>query len=157
MSTLNIQIPEGQEIDLDKSDLSKCLIVFKDKKIELPKTWRELKTVTGYYVSGDSLVCPVSDASAHVIRNRNIYPTKELAEASLALAQLLQLRDRYNGDWKPDFTDNSYKYVIEVYFGNVCTGDYKVVSRVLAFKDKNLRDMFLENFRDLIEIAKPLI
>ena len=29
--------------------------------------------------------------------------------------------------------------------------------RILAFKTEELRDKFLENFEDLIEIAKPLL
>lgn len=34
---------------------------------------------------------------------------------------------------------------------------HTIVARVLAFKSAILRDEFLENFKDLIETAKPLL
>lgn len=71
---------------------------------------------------------------------------------------LIQLRDCYNGYWEPDWK-NEYekKYVIVICRGEAESFRFETSNKVLAFKTEELRDQFLENFRDLIEIAKPLI
>ena len=122
----------------------------------LPKTWEELGNLDGYYIHSNSDVYQVAYSSAASI-NKNVFPTRELAEAALALAQLLQLRDRYNGDWVADWSDGHWKYVIEIYRGKIDTDVYHGRQKVMHFKTAELRDKFLENFRDLLEIAKPLL
>ena len=152
---MKIQVPEGYEIDKENSTFEK--IVFKKVEKELPKSWRELVSVNGYYVDKNSKVynC-INHTTAY--DNRNIFPTEEEAEACLALSQLCQLRDRYNNGWKPDWKDgNLDKYLIEVRCGELTKTSSNLYQRLLAFKTGNLRDKFLENFRDLIEKAKPLL
>ena len=149
---LNIIAPEGYEIDKENSTFEK--IVFK-KINELPKTWEELKNISGYLVSGFSEIIPSSLINANDC-TKNRFPTKELAEAALALAQLLQLRDRYNGDNK-GFIYNKDNYCLAV-CNNSIFKDWNVhTQKVLAFRTKELRDEFYDNFKDLIEIAKPLL
>ena len=94
---INIIPPVGYEIDKENSNFEK--IVFKKISDNLPKTWEELKNISGYYISS---FCGITHSSLVNGGNytKNIFPTKELANAVLALAQLLQLRDRYNGDNK---------------------------------------------------------
>lgn len=152
---MKIQAPEGYEIDREKSTFEK--IVFKKIERELPKTWENLKIINGFFVSNLSYIGKASDNCITVNQNRNIFPTKEEAKACLALAQLCQLRDRYNDGWKPDWTDNAEKYCI--YFNdNKLDISYSYSAhRVLIFKTVETRDKFLENFSDLIEIAKPLL
>ena len=121
----------------------------------LPKTWEELGRIYGCYIRPDSCI---KDADCFTVsENKTVYPTRELAEAALALAQLLQLRDRYNGDWVADWSDCEDKYVIEIYRGKIDTDVYHGRQKVMHFKTAELRDKFLENFRDLLEIAKPLL
>ncbi len=50
MKTFNIEIPDGYEIDQQNSDLTKGLVVFKKIELNLPKHWRELENISGYYV-----------------------------------------------------------------------------------------------------------
>ena len=149
---LNIIAPEGYEIDKENSTFEK--IVFK-KINELPKTWEDLKYISGAYISTFSNINTINsmktDSSA-----KNIFPTKELAEAALALAQLLQLRDRYNGD-NEGFIFNKNNYCISVYNYNIDKSWNAQIHRVLAFRTKELGDEFYNNFKDLIEIAKPLL
>ena len=40
---------------------------------------------------------------------------------------------------------------------NIRVAEYLFIKKMLAFKTEELRDKFLENFRDLIETAKPLL
>ena len=150
---LNIIAPEGYEIDKENSTFEK--IVFK-KINRLPKTWGDLKYISGAYI-------PVlSDVNTEVYSvkttpyTKNIFPTKELAEAAKALAQLLQLRDRYNGDNKGFiFLENNY--CITFTNNSIEKSVYFYSQRVLAFRTKELRNEFYDNFKELIEIAKPLL
>lgn len=152
---MKIQAPEGYEIDREKSTFEK--IVFKKIERELPKSWEELKVVEGFYIDEDSHIhdCPMVDV---LRKNKNVFPTEEEAEACLALAQLCQLRDRYNDGWKPDWEDyEQFKWCIVFFKDNIRVAEYLFIKKMLAFKTEELRDKFLENFRDLIEIAKPLL
>jgi len=152
---MKIQVPEGYEIDKEKSTFEK--IVFKKVENELPKSWEDLGVIRGFYVNAHSEArdfecCTNKDS------NKNTFPTKKEAEACLALAQLCQLRDRYNNGWKPNWEDyNETKYCIEFCQGRIETIDRVNCHKILTFKTEELRDKFLENFRDLIETAKPLL
>ena len=152
---LKIEVPAGYEIDKEHSTFEK--IVFKKIERKLPKSWEELKVVEGFYIDENSHIhdCPMVDV---LIKNKNVFPTEEEAEACLALAQLCQLRDRYNDGWKPDWErDSQAKWCIEMEGCNVIRNRYYSINRILAFKTEDLRDKFLKNFRGLIEIAKPLL
>ena len=122
---MKIQVPEGYEIDREHSTFEN--IIFRKVERKLPKKWEDLENVNGHYADSWGDVRCYYGVNTPDHTNKNIFPTKEEAEACLALAQLCQLRDTYRAQ------------------------------SVLHFKTKKLRDKFLENFRDLIEIAKPLL
>lgn len=159
---IKINCPEGFEVDKENSTFE-C-IKFKPIKNKFPKTWEEFCKIHSvrkeeYWISDASNI-----GTINIIRNRdsvndkNLLPNKKLAEAMLALCQLIQLRDCYNGNWKPDYQNTTEsKYCITVLIGKVSTSCFGGTQKVLAFKTKKLRDQFFENFKDLIEIAKPLL
>ena len=151
---MKIQVPEGYEIDKEKSTFEK--IVFKKVENELPKSWEDLKILNGYYIN-DSSGVDIFESYTTDEYNKNVFPTKEEAEACIALAQLCQLRDRYNEGWKPDYKDNSVKYTLYFWEDNITQTHSTGARNLLAFKNATIRDKFLENFRDLIETAKPLL
>lgn len=150
---INIIPPTGYEIDKENSNFEK--IVFKKISNNLPKTWEELKNIYGYYISSSSEITPSSVINA-INYTKNIFPTKELAEAVLALAQLLQLRDKYNGDNK-GFILLEDNFCIHNYNNSIHLSLLLTGNAILAFRKKELRNEFYENFKDLIEIAKPLL
>ena len=151
-----IQVPEGYEIDRKNSTFEK--IVFKKIENELPKSWEELENINGYYVDSWGDVRYYYGVNTPDHTNKNTFPTEGEAKACLALAQLCQLRDGYNGGWKPDWKDDrEKKHCIEFFKGKIQKNYYHVLKKVLCFKTQELRDKFLENFRDLIETAKPLL
>ena len=151
---LKIEVPQGYEIDKENSTFEK--IVFK-KIADLPESWENLIKIDGYYVSSQSDIKYCYENCADSI-NRNVFPTKEEAEACIALAQLCQLRDRYNGGWKPDWdNDEEPKYAIKISNNRTTKCVLTVTSSVLSFKSAYLRDEFLENFRDLIKKTKSLL
>ena len=84
-------------------------------------------------------------------------PNFELGEATEALLKLLFLRDYYNEGWHPNYYDNNRKFVIFV-TNNEFEKDFSIAeSNVLTFKTEEIRDKFLEEQRELLEIAKPLL
>ena len=85
------------------------------------------------------------------------YPTQELADASEALRRLLFLRDYYNEGWQPDWKNEKKKFSIEIYEGEFDTFESIECQRVFSFKTEEIRDKFLEEQRELLEIAKPLL
>ena len=157
---LTIEPKNGKVIDLENSDLSVGKIVFKKKENELPTKWYELNKLNGFYVDIKSEIYEECNADISAI-NRNLFPTKEEAEACLALSQLCQLRDAYNGapltDWCNWTNSNQEKYCIDIYKGEIYKDEYVNTSKILAFKTEKLRDKFFKNFRELIGIAKPLL
>lgn len=156
MKTLNIEIPVGHEIDQEQSNLSEGRIVFKEIKKVLPKTWEELKVIRGYYVGADSFIREANCTSLG--HNKNTFATKELVEASIAMAQLSQLREVYRQGWKPNWDDeDKEKHVIEFVSGTMHENHYYVTCQFLSFQSAEIRDEFLKNFASLIETAKPLM
>ena len=88
-------------------------------------------------------------------------PSEELVDATIALLKLLFLRDYYNEGWQPDWKDDSIKnvnkYVMFVEKGMFVIGDVFFSSRVLACKSRKIAIKFLEEQKELLEIAKPLL
>ncbi len=74
-----------------------------------------------------------------------------------ALRKLIIFRDYYNNGWQPNWQDDEWKYFIENYRGRIDSEQTCGNGRVLAFKTKEIRDKFLEEQRELLEIAKPLL
>jgi len=150
-----IQVPEGYEIDRENSTFEN--IIFRKAERKLPKAWKDLLFVEGWFIDAKCRIIEIGRLNTQEY-NKNTFPTKEEAEACLALAQLCQLRDRYNDGWNPNWNSKAEtKYVIEIFKNNIAKNIYGGRHRILAFKTEELRDKFLENFEDLIEIAKPLL
>lgn len=131
-------------------------------KIELPKTWEEFcenypkgeqeRTINTYSVS-------VSSGSGYrnALTDKNSLPSKEEAEAHLALMQLHQLRDCYRQGWVPDWEDSNKKYVIGRWKEDIEVFWFTDINSFLSFQTRELAKEFLNNFRDLIEKAGDLI
>lgn len=157
MKSLKINVPEGFEVDKEKSTFEE--IVFKPIVKELPKKWEDLEKISGWLVLlGSSNPYKTIDQVPTPF-HRNVYYTEAQAKAAIALAQLTQLREVYRDGWQPDWTDSSQpKFVIERHKCYINSGgSYFFVNYFLSFQSAEIRDQFLENFRDLIEEASPLL
>ena len=84
-------------------------------------------------------------------------PDERMGKAFEALAKLIWLRDYYNKGWQPDWNDGKDKYAIVFYKDKVYDITNSYYSRVLSFKNKKIRDKFLKEQKELLEIAKPLL
>ena len=96
------------------------------------------------------------------IMNDSVFLTKgnyytNLNECTEALKKLILLRDYYNEGWQPNYKNKETKYTIYTWSGLLTDGETFDCNRILCFKTKEIRDMFFEEQKELLEIAKPLL
>lgn len=104
---------------------------------------------------GDVLI--FKDSGYKTEYKKGFFKDKEIAEAYAVLPQLIRLRDEYNEGWKPNYKDGIDKYYIIVYDDEIkltISGD---TQRILVFETEEIRNRFLEDHKNLIKIAKPLL
>jgi len=71
---------------------------------------------------------------------------------------LIILRDYYNEGWQPNWqNDEETKYSITVSSNELFRTILYSGSCVMSFKSREIRDKFLEEQKELLEIAKPLL
>ena len=158
---LKIQIPEGYEIDKENSTFEK--IVFK-KKDDKPRSWREYyeqqiaNKKHGYYIDDAdcSSVSVVWNEYAGANKWRNVLPSKELTEAFLAMMQLMSLRQAWIGDWEPDWEDST-NWCIIFRESKLKVDFFNYTAHPLSFPTEEMTTNFMDCFKGLLEIAKPLI
>jgi hypothetical protein len=164
-----IEAPDGCEIEKVELVNGAAVVTFREKKRKLPKSWEgfcglfPMKLPYNFAIKKQELYsCDVVFLQSYY--NRLIEEMEKFtgdratAEAILALCQLIQLRDCYNGDWVPDWKDkDEIKYIIQFDEEEIhCDTWLRYSVSPLYFKTEDLRDEFLRNFRDQIEKLKPL-
>lgn len=122
---------------------------------ELPKTWKDLEIISGYAVNLNS--ASIFHDGSNADCNRNVFATKEQAEAVIAMAQLSQLMKVYHNGWSPNWDGPGTKYCILIKKGVIELDTFAISQQFLAFENPKIREEFLKNFRDLIMQAKPLL
>ena len=149
---IKIQVPEGFDgIDVDKSDFSKGVIVFK-KKDSTP--WRRRENeIFGYYTVGASI--RTADGKNTDEAMADLFATKKQAQSSQAMAQLshIILHDsRFGGPITDEEWDKSHanKYVIMRAGDEIKTNWWNTYYHFLAFHTREQRDLFMEENMDLI-------
>lgn len=156
--------PQGFEVDKVEVIDGVLNVTFKPQERKLPKSWEEFCEMYPNYV-GEFFIGSNSSfiefGSRFKDRNpekdRNILPDYATAEAVLALCQLIQLRNCYNGDWVPDCKKVPKPYTIDFSDGEIRITRYDHLQTTpLYFKTEELAKEFLRNFRPLIEKLKPL-
>lgn len=135
-----------------------------EKKKELPRTWEEfcknyLTKKTECFIGN---ICNLREVKEVVERhedcNRNLLPSKQAAEAHLALMQLHQLRDAWREGWLPDWKDlNSMKYCIERNRDEYKIEIHRTSQRFLAFKGYEQAKEFINCFIGFLMKAGDLI
>ena len=134
MNTKELILPDGWEV----KEVVDNKIIIREKEKELPKTW-------GSCISGGNAITILSpDENANAVR---------------ALGKLLICRNAWwkQLGWKPDWDKPDEKHCI-VRKGEAADKQIKSFeSCILAFPTYEVRDQFLDSFRDLIEEAKELL
>ena len=136
----------------------------KEELIEFPNSWEQFCSKVKFkenecYISASSDIYYRHDlVFRRIEKDKNMIPSKEYAKGILALIQLIQLRDCYRQDWKPDwknFAETKYSIIV------ICNNIETIISisdnKFLSFQSAEIRDKFLNNFKDLIEQAKEYI
>ena len=131
---LTINIPEGMEIDLEKSDLTKGIVKFKQSII----TYEDVE---------DTLKLCISYKSIMV--NKNNIPKL------VASSKLMNIAKYYNKDWKPDWNNSDKsKYYIRYNTGTYAVDcNYTYNYGNIFFKNKKDAQAVIDNpnFRDILD------
>jgi hypothetical protein len=149
-------------------DDSKTDIIINGEKLIAPKGFT-IKTAT---TNGDSLIVEYMknkpqypktyEECCDILQTYCSMPSRPgYKEYQIALFQeLLICRDAYwkiAVDWKPNFGESCFIYAIGISYGTIqkmmVTGGHGI----LLFPTEEMRDAFLENFKDLIEKCKELL
>lgn len=145
MEEIKLDIPDGYEffgIDDDNK------VVLTKKQPQYPKTYVECAKILDCF------------SAAYIDGYKN-----DLLEK---LQELLVCRDAYwkiageqmglSEPWKPDWLNTEQdKYVLYTHNNIICLNRFVLGHNVLAFPTAEMRDAFLENFKELIELCKDLL
>ena len=106
-----------------------------------------------YYISGN---CGILGCLSGKTRNSKTdvnAMSKGLCEAFLAYMKLIQLRNA----WVKGYYQNSLLYKIETEDNGIMCKSCDYFMYGLSFPTRAMTNEFIETFRDLLEVAKPLI
>ena len=110
-----------------------------------------------YKVDRIGKVVPMKSYNIRKIKTFGLYKEKDMAEAVAYLPRLIRLRDHFNGDWQPDYKDDSDKYIIRVDKDELVKDVTKSSQYLLVFKTQEIRDFYLENYLNIIVKTKKLL
>lgn len=130
----------------------------------LPSSWEEYCEINPNITQGKDVYLRASGTITYVSYQDlkreeypGIVPSKERAEQFIILNKLLQIRDYYNQGWKPNWKDNTDKYVIWSFENELHPDVSTYASSLFAFKSKEVRDTFFENFENDLEKVKEFL
>lgn len=145
---IKIEIPEGYEIDKEKSTFEK--IVFKLKKEDYNSVCKELfLNKLGYFCNRRGRIesTILNDFYYEDISNCT---SEKQAKKLLAINQLMNIAKYLNGDWEPDWrNEDEKKYIIfidEQCNRTVIDCKYIVNTSIVYFKTKELAQKAIEIF-----------
>ena len=144
---IKIQVPEGYEIDKEKSTFEN--IIFKKKKAV--NSWKDLKEIEGVFITKCSYI--IKSEGSHDDVNKNIFKNEKYAKSALALAQISQLLPYY--DSNVDWGNSNNKYCLlrynDVIIIDICKSTYcflafnsiKEAERFLKYNEQLVKDYFM--------------
>ena len=134
---LTIKIPEGMEVDVEKSNLKAGVIKFRKKEI--------------CYAD---ILSTLADKDVNLV---DIKVPEMIVGKIIALDRLMTIAKYYNGDWKPDWNNKKNpKFYIsfdtESSFYRVICG-YIVSCHIVYFKNRKDAQAVIDNpnFRDILD------
>ena len=143
---LKIQIPEGYEIDKEKSTFEK--IVFKKKEKEI-NSWEDLEKIEGYYLNTDSNIAYIGGPMVNRKEHKNVFLNKKYVKSALALAQISQLLPYY--DSKVNWFSDIYKYSIVRECNRLVINKWQSTYNLLSFNTKEEAERFLKYNEQLVK------
>ena len=145
----DINCPDGYEFYDDNGNLIGNKIIMRQKKPTYPKTYKECCNILGIE-DRENGYCGYEYELLGEFQQlyicRNAY--WKIAGEQMGLGE----------PWEPDWcNENKLKYCIECSFGTIDKTVSIVNGCFLAFPTKEMRDVFFDNFKDLIEQCKELL
>lgn len=132
-----------------------------------PTSWEEYVNKTkkyemGYFIDAntDIRACNWCFCDRNIPDTwRNVLPSKELAEAFLAMMQLMSLRQAWIGDWNGVNVEDAVRWGVcyDPGFDSIELEYSCIINFPLSFPTKEMAEEFMKCFKDLLEIAKPLL
>lgn len=159
METNNIiNIPEGYEIDKEQS--TERQIVLRKIENKSARSWKEycekMKGKNSYFYNNAIRRIVDSQFGSEPVLSE--FEEMEDVVALEAFSKLRKLRKDWIGKWKPDWTDEKQdKYAVYAKLNELTYGVRNIVSAPLSFPTYQMCIEFLDTFKDLLEIAKPLL
>ena len=139
------KIPDGYEFDTIYNNE----IILKPKKAKYPTTYKECCEV---------LCIGTMDNDAQGYKADLIIRFQELIIARNAYWKIAGEELGLDKPWKPDWKDSSQqKFTIFYYQDEASLSKGPNVNRFLSFPTEEMRDIFYENFKNLIENCKELL
>ena len=160
MNEVKIQIPDNCELIKDGDTY-----IVREKKQTPPRSWEEFCErypidKSEYYIDSDGEILAIyPECVGDKREDKNYCNSKEEAEAFLALMQLRQLRKAWVGYWNPTSETKLFAWIETSHHHYKTYVNYgtQECGRVLSFPTKEMAEDFLDCFRDLCKIAKPLL
>ena len=140
---IKIQIPEGYEIDKEKSTFEK--IVFK-KKTTI-NSWEDLKEIKGVFITKCSSITKYNGINDD--NNKNVFLNEKYAKSALALAQISQLLPYY--DAKVNWDSFVTKYCIVRVPKGITINVLQSTYSILAFNTKEEAERFIKYNEQLVK------
>lgn len=151
-------IPYGYKLSSESTD--DRIVIVRDENIKKDWNWAckviEDKGVKKYLISSDIAEYDIPFNTEVICENIEL-PSKEYADAIIALSKLLMVRSLYIGDWKPVLNGSNNIYCIMNYNGEIKLTDHNTVFYLLSFPSKGMCEEFYNNNKELIELAKPVL
>lgn len=146
------------ETDKTKIDFSK----YSKTQYEIELGDYELKESNGkLYAIRKHLYYPSThDECLNILRKESGEEIVILEKTINLLYQLILYRNAYwniAGDWIPEFKFGKKKYCIMTKDNKVISATVEETNRILVFPTEEMRDVFYNNFKDLIETNKEWI
>ena len=156
--------PDGYLVGKITQTDNGMLVEYVEKKPVYPKTYKECCDVL--------LIPPYYNLRYHTYeRGYNEYATSNtllsLEDKLNTLGKLLICRDAYwkiageelelSKPWKPDWNGHEFKYGLKFMGHRIEKTSEMTVSHVICFPTEEMRDVFYEHFKDLIEQCKELL
>jgi hypothetical protein len=146
---IGYKIPNGYECEC----VNKNEIILKPIKPQYPKTYCECCDILGYKASYDLNNITTHDC-VYDYKLQMLYRVLICRDAYWKIAgEEMGLKE----PWKPDWTIDEYKYCLGTDKNTVINECFMTGNRILAFPTKKMRDIFYENFEDLIEECKEFL
>jgi hypothetical protein len=140
---IKIQVPEGYEIDKEKSTFEN--IVFKKK--EAINCWEDLQKIKGVFIDYYSNIQECEALQCD--ENRNTFLNEKYAKSALALAQISQLLPYY--DSNVNWETINYKHCITKEHNKIVIKPWSRIYHFLAFNSLEEAERFLKYNEQLVK------